>query len=114
MYVATEGDQAHRRKIVRHFAPHLSNEALTTQEHRYFALGLARVLLVFVVPSCIVFCTRDWFVDTIVFLVVTFVCLVELALTLVRRAMKWRGWDSADELWMCQWCCVVPLLCPMA
>ncbi|EGZ17869.1 hypothetical protein PHYSODRAFT_503410 [Phytophthora sojae] len=89
MYVATEGDQAHRRKIVRHFAPHLSNEALTTQEHRYFALGLARVLLVFVVPSCIVFCTRDWFVDTIVFLVVTFVCLVELALTLYRYYVLW-------------------------
>lgn len=85
MHVATEGDdQAHKRKIVRHFAPHLGNEALVIQERRYFALGLARVLLVFVVPSCIVFCTRDWFVDTIVFLVVAFVCLVELALALVR------------------------------
>ncbi|KAE9006762.1 hypothetical protein PR003_g16607 [Phytophthora rubi] len=89
MYVATEADQAHRRKIVRHFAPHLSNEALTRQERRYFALGLVRVLLVFVVPSCIVFCTRDWFVDTIVFLVVALVCLVELALALYRYFVLW-------------------------
>ncbi|KAG6602904.1 Calcium/calmodulin-dependent protein kinase type 1 [Phytophthora cinnamomi] len=67
----------------------MSNEALASQERRYFALGLARVLLVFVVPSCIVFCTRDWFVDTIVFLVVTFVCLVELALALYRYYVLW-------------------------
>ncbi|KAG7386189.1 hypothetical protein PHYPSEUDO_000510 [Phytophthora pseudosyringae] len=89
MFATPEGDQAHKRKIVRHFAPHLSNEALTIQERRYFALGLARVLLVFVVPSCIVFCTRDWFVDTVVFLVVAFVCLVELALALYRYYVLW-------------------------
>ncbi|KAH7484846.1 hypothetical protein PRIC1_004164 [Phytophthora ramorum] len=89
MYVAMEGDQAHKRKIVRHFAPHLDNEALTIQERRYFALGLTRVLLVFVVPSCIVFCTRGWFVDTIVFLVVALVCLVELALALYRYFILW-------------------------
>ncbi|KAG1709021.1 hypothetical protein DVH05_022652 [Phytophthora capsici] len=84
-----EGDQAHKRKIVRGFAPHMSNEALITQERRYFALGLARVLMVFVVPSAIVFCTRDWFVDTIVFLAVAFVSLVELALTLYRYYVLW-------------------------
>ncbi|RLN51506.1 hypothetical protein BBJ29_002254 [Phytophthora kernoviae] len=86
MFATPKGDQAHRRNIVRHFAPHLSDEALTTQERRYFALSLARVLLVFVVPSCIVFCTRDWFVDTFVFLIVAFVCIVELAMALIVQA----------------------------
>ncbi|KAG1709022.1 hypothetical protein DVH05_022652 [Phytophthora capsici] len=100
-----EGDQAHKRKIVRGFAPHMSNEALITQERRYFALGLARVLMVFVVPSAIVFCTRDWFVDTIVFLAVAFVSLVELALTLYRYyvlwpeglLMRWEYWTEVDR-----------------
>ncbi|RLN55720.1 hypothetical protein BBJ28_00012414 [Nothophytophthora sp. Chile5] len=91
MFAATEeeqllGDQAHKRKIVRHFAPHLSDAALTIQERRYFALGLARVLLVFAAPSCVVFCTRDWFVETLVFLVVALVCVVELAMALEQIA----------------------------
>ncbi|KAG2771453.1 hypothetical protein PC129_g2735 [Phytophthora cactorum] len=89
MLVAAEANQTHKRSIVRHFAPHLLDDALTIQERRYFALGLARVLVVFVVPSCIVFCTRDWFVDTIVFLVVALVCLVELALALYRYFVLW-------------------------
>ncbi|OWZ21930.1 hypothetical protein PHMEG_0003454 [Phytophthora megakarya] len=99
MYVAEE--DAHKRKIVRHFAPHLSDEKLTTQERRYFALGLARVLLVFVVPSCVVFSTRAWFVDTIVFLLVALACLVEMALALYRYLLLWpEGLQMRWDYWM--------------
>ncbi|ETI51642.1 hypothetical protein F441_05008 [Phytophthora nicotianae CJ01A1] len=100
MLVTAEGNQGHKRSIVRHFAPHLLDDALAIQERRYFALGLARVLLVFVVPSCIVFCTRDWFVDTIVFLVVALVCLVELALALYRYYVLWpEGLQMRSAYW---------------
>ncbi|RLN98168.1 hypothetical protein BBJ28_00018028 [Nothophytophthora sp. Chile5] len=99
MFAATEeeqllGDQAHKRKIVRHFAPHLSDAALATQERRYFALGLARVLVVFAVPSCVVFFTRDWFVETLVFLVVALVCVVELAMALVKILAYAVWWEE--------------------
>ncbi|EEY67021.1 uncharacterized protein PITG_17513 [Phytophthora infestans T30-4] len=101
MLVASEGNLGHKRSTVRHFAPHLSDDTLTVQERRYFALGLARVLLVFVVPSSIVFCTRDWFVDTIVFLVVVLVCLVELALALYRYFVLWpEGLQMRWAYWM--------------
>ncbi|KAG7398047.1 hypothetical protein PHYBOEH_011778 [Phytophthora boehmeriae] len=100
MFATPEGHDAHKRNIVKHFAPHLSDEALKTQERRYFALGLARVLLVFVVPSLVIFCTRDWFVDTFVFLVVAFVCFVEVAMALYRYFVLWpEGLQTRWRYW---------------
>lgn len=56
--------QAHQRKIVRHFASHLSNGALRSQERVYFVLCLARIALVLVLPSCALFHLYNSFIAT--------------------------------------------------
>lgn len=79
-----EDFQAHQRKIVRSFAPHLSNAALTVQERIYFALCLARIVLVFLLPSCAIFYLHDAFLETPAFALVSVVCVLELVLAMVR------------------------------
>lgn len=82
--VDMEEYQAHQRNIVRHFAPHLSNSVLKVQERVYFALCLARIVLVLVLPSCAVFYLHDSFIETPVFALVCVACVIELVLTMVR------------------------------
>lgn len=88
MHLSTTVDmeeyQAHQRKVVRHFAPHLSNAALASQERRYFALSVARLALVFGLPSCALFYLHDSSIATSVFAVVSVVCVIELAMAMVR------------------------------
>lgn len=74
---------AHKRAIVRDFAPHLNNAALARQERRYFLLGLARVLLVFVAPACAVFYLRDWSVSSPAAIAAIVVSGIELAVAFV-------------------------------
>lgn len=71
-------DCAHKRMIVRNFAPHLNNAALARQERFYLALGIVRVLLVFVLPACVVFYLRDWYVKSPAAVVVSVVAGIEL------------------------------------
>lgn len=75
--------QAHQRKIVRHFAPHLSNAALATQERSYFALAVARVLLVFLVPATAMLLVHGSFMKTPVFVLLAVLCVVEICLAMV-------------------------------
>ena len=61
------------------------NEKLKVYEYCYFALGLVRVLLAILMPSCLHhLLLAHWCIDTIVFLTVVYMCLVKLALALVR------------------------------
>ncbi|KAF1331222.1 hypothetical protein FI667_g4551, partial [Globisporangium splendens] len=108
MLVSTTVDmeeyQAHQRSIVRHFAPHLSNAALTLQERRYFALSLVRLALVFALPSCAVFYHHDSFLVTPVFAIVVVVCVIELVLAMYRYfvlwpeglRMRWNYWHEIE------------------
>lgn len=75
--------QAHQRKIVRHFAPHLSNAALATQERSYFALAVARVLLVFLVPATAMLLVHGSFMKTPAFVLLALLCVVEIGLAMV-------------------------------
>jgi hypothetical protein len=77
-------DCAHKRMVVRSFAPHLNNAALARQERAYLALGLTRVVLVFVLPACVVFYLRDWRVRSPAAVVVAAVAGIELFVHLVR------------------------------
>ncbi|KAJ0412562.1 hypothetical protein ATCC90586_006929 [Pythium insidiosum] len=74
---------AHQRKIVRHFAPHMSNEALAKQERVYLLIGLAQLVVVFALPSAAVLSLHDWFVKTPVFVLIVLVCLVELVMAFI-------------------------------
>ncbi|GLE08442.1 hypothetical protein PINS_up019625 [Pythium insidiosum] len=80
---------AHQRKIVRHFAPHMSNEALAKQERVYLLVGLARLVVVFALPSAVVLSLHTWFIKTPVFVLVVLVCIVELVMAFYRHFVLW-------------------------
>lgn len=107
---------AHKRQIVRSFAPHLSNPALARQERFYFALGLAHVLLVFVLPACAVFYARDWAIRAVSAVVAMVVTAVELFVALVsccccEYALGVEAETELDATW---WCGLASLLCAVA
>lgn len=100
--------QAHQRKIVRHFAPHMSNVALATQERSYFALAVARVLLVFLVPATAMLLVHGSFMKTPAFVLLTLLCVVEICLALV-SALELFMRLNVDSLSLCcdsiaTWC----------
>ena len=78
---------AHQRKIVRRFAPHLTNDELQRQERSRIFICLVRVLLVLAIPTTAVVYLLPWFVESPAFMVVAFLCLIEMVIALVRSSI---------------------------
>jgi hypothetical protein len=75
--------QSHQRNIVRHFAPHLTNEQLTRQENFYLMICIVRVLFVFALPTICVVYLVSWFIKTPIFFLIIVISIIHLLVALV-------------------------------
>lgn len=78
-----EVERSHQRAIVRRFAPHLSDAALTAQERVLFWLCLARVTLALALPACALSYRRDAALETPVLAIASVVIAVEIVRAVV-------------------------------